>query len=237
MATHIQICGFQRAEDALAAAEAGADAIGLVFVPTAGRRLELAQAEEILDQCRRQWKGHLAPQWVGLFADQPVEEVNATVTRLGLDAVQLCGSEGMGYCRQMLVPVYKVIAIDAALPQSVVLPKLMVLLQRHTMAGHRPVLDTRVAGAYGGTGQRFDWNLVAGLSPSFPFSLAGGLTPENVADAVGLVRPWGVDTSSGVETDGQKDAAQVLAFVQAVRQKDQAMKPRGLRALFSRARR
>ena len=235
--THVKICGFQRAEDALAAAEAGTDAIGLVFVPSAGRRLELAQAEELLARCRREWAGRSALQWVGLFADQPVEEVNATVARLGLDAVQLCGSEGMGYCRQMLVPIYKVIAIDSSLPRSVVLPKLMVLLQRHTMAGHRPVLDTHVAGAYGGTGQRFDWDIVADLSPSFQFSLAGGLTPENVTYAVGLIRPWGVDTSSGVETDGQKDAARVLAFVQAVRQKDAALKPKGLRALFGRGRR
>ena len=235
--THVQICGFQRAEDALVAAEAGADAIALVFVPSAGRRLEVEQAEELLAQFRRQWGGRSGPQWVGLFADQPVEEVNAIVTRLGLDAAQLCGSEGMGYCRQMVVPVYKVIAVDPSLPQPVVLPKLMVLLQRHTMAGHRPVLDTHVPGAYGGTGQSFDWQLAASLSPAFQFSLAGGLMPENVAEAVRLVRPWGVDTSSGVETGGQKDPARVRAFVEAVKGADAALKPRGLRAFFSGSRR
>jgi phosphoribosylanthranilate isomerase len=232
--SRVQICGFQRAEDALVAAQAGVDAIGLVFVPTARRRVTVEQAESLLAEFRGQWAEKPSPQWVGLFADQPVDEVNATVARLGLDAAQLCGAEGMGYCSQMTAPLYKVIAIDTTVPQSIVLPKLMVMLQRHTMAGHRPVLDAQVQGAYGGTGQTFDWSLAAGLSESYPLTLAGGLTPENVAEAVKMVRPWGVDTSSGVESDGQKDPARVRAFMEAVRQVDQAMKPKGLRALFSR---
>ena len=234
--THVKICGFQRVENALVAARAGADAIGLVFVPSARRRLPIEQAEALVTQFRDQWVRR-TPRWVGLFADQPAEEVNAIVELLGLDAVQLCGSEGMAYCKQMTVPIYKVIAVDPALPQSVVLPKLMVLLQRHTMAGHHPVLDTQVAGAYGGTGQSFDWQLASDLSQAFKLSLAGGLNPENVAEAIRVARPWGVDTSSGVETEGQKDPARLRAFVEAVKKADAALKPKGLGGLFSRSRR
>jgi len=233
--TRTKICGFQRAEDVLAAAEAGVDAVGLVFVPSVRRTLTLDKAAAILAECREQWRNGPAPEGVGLFAYQPVEEVNKTVDRLGLDAVQLTGSEGMGYANQMTVPLYKVIAIDPSLPRSVVLPTLMVLLQRHTLAGHHPILDTYVSGAHGGTGQTFDWHLATDLSESFDFSLAGGLTPENVGEAISLAHPWGVNTSSGVETDGQQDPVRIRAFIEAVRRTDKASKPKGLRRLFSRS--
>jgi phosphoribosylanthranilate isomerase len=233
--THVKLCGFQRSEDALAAAEAGADALGLVFVPSARRRLSVNRAQVLIREFRAAWGDRPSPEWVGLFADQPAQEVQRTVGRLGLDAVQLCGEEGMGYCAEMMVPIYKVISIDPTVPQSVVLPRLMVLLQRHSMAGHRPVLDTQIPGAYGGTGQTFDWELAAGLSESFPFSLAGGLTPQNVGGAIARVHPWGVDTSSGVETEGKKDPALIRAFVEAAHQSSPATKRRGLRGLFSRS--
>ena len=220
--TKVKLCGFQEAATALAAAEAGVDYLGLVFIPSAGRCLQVEQAEALMTGFRQEWGDRPAPQWVGLFGDQPVEEVNAVVARLHLDAVQLCGSEGMGYCQRMEVPVFKVISVDPEVPVSVLLPKLMVLLQRHTMAGHHPVLDTFVAGAYGGTGRSFDWNLAGDLASAYPLSLAGGLTPENVGSAVERARPWGVDTSSGVEVDGRKDPDMIRAFVGAVREADEA---------------
>ena len=143
----------------------------------------------------------------------------------------------MAYCGQVAVPIYQVIAVDPALPRSVVLPKLMIMLQRHTMAGHRPVLDTLVSGAYGGTGQSFSRQLAADLAEAFKVDLAGGLTPENVAEVVKTVRPWGVDTSSGVETDGQKDPQRIRAFVDAVREADRSGQRRGLLGLLRRGRR
>ena len=224
--THVKICGFQSAEAAIAAVDAGADAIGLVFVPSARRRLSLESAEELLAGVRAH-AGDGMPKVVGLFADQPADEVNAHVERLGLDAVQLCGSEGMGYCKAMTAPVYKVIAIDPEVPIAAQLPKIMVLQQRHVLAGHRIVVDTKVAGEYGGTGQRFDWELAGELARTFEMNLAGGLTPENVGEAVGRVKPWGVDTSSGVETDGEKDPEKVRAFVESVREADRAGAKRG----------
>ncbi len=234
--TKIKVCGFRQAGDALTAAEAGADYLALVFVPSAGRRLSAEEAEALLAEFRQRWTREPSPKWVGLFGDQPVEEVLSVTAQLGLDAVQLCGAEGMAYCARMTVPVFKVIGIDTQVPSSVVLPKLMVQLQRHSMAGHHPVLDTQVPGAYGGTGQTFDWELIRGLSHSFRFDLAGGLTEENVGRAIREVRPWGVDTSSGVESDGRKDPAKVRAFVKAVRETDTALAPKGLLGLLRRGR-
>lgn len=235
--THIKLCGFGSAEAAIAAVDAGVDAIGLVFVPAARRCLSLEAAEELLAAVRahvaREHAGHVMPEIVGLFADQPEDEVNRTVERLGLDAVQLCGAEGMAYARAMRVPVSKVIAIDPEVPIGAQMPKIMVLQQRHALAGHRIVIDTKVAREYGGTGQRLDWGLADELARSFEMSLAGGLTPENVGEAVRRVKPWGVDASSGVETDGEKDPERVRAFVEAVREADRAgAKRRGWRRLM-----
>ena len=217
----------------MAAVDAGADSIGLVFVPSARRRLGLEAAEELLAAVRAH-AGDGMPEVVGLFADQPEDDVNRHVERLGLDAVQLCGAEGVSYAKAISVPVYKVIAIDPEVPVAAQLPKIMVLQQRHGLAGHRIVVDTKVAGEYGGTGQRFDWALAGELARAFEMNLAGGLTPENVGEAVRSVRPWGVDASSGIETDGEKDPDKVRGFVQAVREADEASAPRGLRRLLRR---
>lgn len=235
--THAKVCGFRSAVGAIAAIDAGADAIGLVFVPSAGRRVTVDEASDILREVRAHLAGReQAPEIVGLFADQPAEEVNDAVERLALDSVQLCGSEGMAYAAQMTVPVYKVISIDPNIPISSQLPKVMVLQQRHQLAGHGIVIDTMVAGEYGGTGQRFDWELAAGLAEGFDMSLAGGLTPDNVGEAVAQVRPWGVDTSSGVETDGEKDPAKIRAFIEAVREADAALARSPLKRLLGRGR-
>ena len=230
--THVKICGFRSAEPLLAAVDAGVDAVGLVFVPSARRRLTAAEARAVLEEARA--SGQTLPPIVGLFADQPLEEVQQTVTSVGLDAVQLCGGEGVEYASQLGVPVYKVISIDAETPISAQMPRIMVLQQRHALAGHRIVLDAQVPGEYGGTGQQFDWDLAADFAGAFEMSLAGGLSPDNVQEAVERVRPWGVDVSSGVETDGEKDLAKVRAFVETVRAVDARKKKGGLARLLGR---
>ena len=234
--THVKICGFQTAHAAIAAAAAGADAIGLVFVPSAHRRLGLEEATALLDQVRALVGDGGLPELVGLFADQPAEEVAEHVARLGLDAVQLCGAEGVEYAKGLGVSVYKVIGVDPEVPISAQMPRIMVLQQRHQLAGHRIVIDTKVPGEYGGTGQSFDWELAADLADGIDLTLAGGLTPDNVGAAVAAVKPWGVDTSSGVETDGAKDVEKIAAFVAAVREADGGAGSRGLRRLFRRSR-
>jgi len=235
--TSVKICGIQNVEDALAIAEAGADAIGIVFVPSAGRCITVDNADEIITGFRKEWGNRPAPKMVGMFGDQPLQEVNDCVARLNLDGVQLCGDEGMAYCEQMTAPVYKVIPVRTDVPWSVVVPKLMVMLQRHTMAGHHPVIDTQVPGQYGGTGQTFGWSHIRDLWHSFPFSLAGGLNPDNIAQAIAVAHPWGVDSSSGTEAEGRKDAEKIRAFVEAVREADRALAPKGLARLFRRSKR
>ncbi|MXY59991.1 MAG: phosphoribosylanthranilate isomerase [Chloroflexi bacterium] len=230
--THVKICGFRSAEPLLAAVDAGVDAVGLVFVPSARRGMTADEARAVLDGARA--SDRALPPVVGLFADQLLDEVRETVASVGLDAVQLCGSEGVEYASQLGVPVYKVISIDAETPVSAQMPRIMVLQQRHALAGHRIVLDTQVPGEYGGTGQQFDWDLAADFAGAFEMSLAGGLAPENVQEAVERVRPWGVDVSSGVETDGEKDPVRVRAFVETVRAVDARRKKGGLGRLLGR---
>ncbi|MDE2803375.1 MAG: phosphoribosylanthranilate isomerase [Chloroflexota bacterium] len=230
--THVKICGFRSAEPLLAAVDAGVDAVGLVFVPSARRCMTADEARAVLDEARA--SGTALPPFVGLFADQPVDDVRQTIEAVGLDAVQLCGSEGVEYASQLGVPVYKVISVDAETPISAQMPRIMVLQQRHALAGHRIVLDTQVPGEYGGTGQQFDWDLAADFAGAFEMSLAGGLSPDNVQEAVERVRPWGVDVSSGVETDGEKDVARVRAFVETVRAVDARRKKGGLARLLGR---
>jgi phosphoribosylanthranilate isomerase len=218
--THVKLCGFQTLGPAIAAIDAGVDSLGFVFVPAAHRRLGIHEADALLGDLRKHIGTGQAPEIVGLFADQSVEDVQAHIDQLKLDAVQLCGAEDVTYARQLSVPVYKVITVDPDVPISAQIPRIMVLQQRHQLAGHRVVIDTKVAGEYGGTGRRFDWQLAADLAEGFDMNLAGGLTPDNVGDAVMTVKPWGVDASSGVETDGKKDSGKVRAFVEAVRAVD-----------------
>ena len=218
--THVKLCGFRTAAPVVAAVEAGVDAVGLVFVPAASRALDVAQAGALLEEARLSVAR--MPEVVGLFADQPADAVNGVVAELGLDAVQLCGAESISYCARMTAPVYKVIGIDPEVPASAQLPRVMVTQQRHALAGHRIVVDTQTAGLYGGVGRSFDWDVAAGLAQAFEMSLAGGLTPDNVAEAMERVAPWGVDASSGVETDGEKDPEKIRAFIETVR----ALEPR-----------
>jgi phosphoribosylanthranilate isomerase len=231
--THVKVCGFQSVEAAIVAAEAGADAIGLVFVPSARRCLALDDAKVLLSELREALPGERAPEIVGLFGDQPVDEVREYVETLGLDAVQLCGAEDVGYAKQLGVPVYKVISINPDVPISAQMPRIMVLQQRHAMAGHRIVIDTKVAGQFGGTGRTFDWELAADLAEGLDLCLEGGLTPDNVGEAVTRVKPWGVGTSSGVETDGTKDLGKVRAFVETAKGAGESA-PRGLKKLLKR---
>ena len=217
--TRVKICGLRTADDLLAAAHAGADLCGLVFVPGRRRRVPVEAAVEAVRAFRAAWP-RTRPAVVGLFADQPLEEVQETVRRVGLDAVQLCGGEPLAYCKAVGAPVLKVLPVDDALPRQ----ELTLALGAHLAAlereGFGAVLDRYERGLQGGTGRSFDWGVAAELARGHRFLLAGGLTPENVAQAVARVRPWGVDVSSGVETHGVKDHARVRAFIAAVREAD-----------------
>ncbi len=209
----VKICGLTNVEDALAAVEAGADAIGLVFAESR-RQIDVAEARRIVVG--------LPPfvTAVGLFADAPVEQVRRTAEQLGLHVVQLHGNESPDQVTE-LQPLRVIKAIGMGGADSVE-------QVRRFLGGHRPgnlaavLLDTMTQGGFGGTGQSFDWSLAAKLPAEVedlpPVILAGGLTAENVAEAVRLVKPYAVDVSSGVEAGpGQKDHAKMKQFVLAAR--------------------
>jgi phosphoribosylanthranilate isomerase len=213
--TRVKICGIQQPEHAIVAAEAGADFIGLVFVPQRRRRLELGAARAIVSDLKTH--GNNPPKVVGLFADQPLEEVNQVIRTCQLDLVQLCGQESLDYCGRVEAGVIKVFHVHSTGPGNVT--RLAENIQPFREAGHLVTLDRLVDGLPGGTGQKFDWEIAAQLSQQgHSFLLAGGLTPDNVAHGVATVKPWGVDVSSGVETDGVKDSKKIRAFVRSAKQ-------------------
>ena len=208
----VKICGVQRVEDALTAVEAGADFIGLNFVPNRRRRVSVEQARRMVDAVKVTKDN--PPKLVGLFADQPQDEVRSTVRGSGVDMVQLCGAESMEFCEEVSVPVFKVIHVPGGFQNVEELKELERRMTALREQGYLATLDRKVAGLQGGTGQTFDWTVAALLSEAgFEFLLAGGLTPENVSRAVREVRPWGVDVSSGVESGGIKDAEKIRRFV------------------------
>ena len=217
--TQVKVCGNREASDLMAAAEAGADFMGLVFVPGARRTLDEEKAIRMITALRERVPS--PPKVVGLFADQPLKEVDRLVRRCGLDMVQLCGGESLDYCGEMEVPVIKVLHVSDALDLANAVDNLSQELLEVGDRGHLATLDRRVEGLKGGTGQSFNWDIARTLSSrGFQFLLAGGLTPENVGPAVSKVRPWGVDVSSGVETEGAKDVEKVRSFIRAVRDVD-----------------
>ena len=208
----VKICGIRRLDDALTAAAAGADYVGMVFVPGRRRRIEALDAASINAGARRMTSE--PPKSVGLFGDQPLGEVLETVSTSGVDFAQLCGKESLEFCREVQkhAGVIKVLHVPSD-ADSETLAELVRQIEAFTDAGCTVTLDSEVVGLHGGTGQSFDWTIAAGLARDHNFLLAGGLTPENVGDAVESVLPWGVDVSSGVETQGEKDAEKIQRFV------------------------
>lgn len=198
-----KICGITRIEDALAAVEAGADAIGLVFYGKSPRAVSIEQAAAILQA--------LPPfvTSVGLFVDMPRDELQQLLQRLPLDLLQFHGDESPADCEGHGRPYIKALRVR---------PGEDVAAAMAPYAGARGILlDTFVEGVPGGTGASFDWSLVPENADK-PIILAGGLDAGNVATAIRQVRPYAVDVSGGVEASkGIKDAGKIRAFVRAVR--------------------
>jgi phosphoribosylanthranilate isomerase len=199
----VKICGITRPEDALAAAAAGADALGFNFWPGSKRYIPAVRARAIIA---------LLPPFVipvGVFVNQKRDEIEEVAASTGIHVLQLHGDETPEACGGYLLPVVKAIRVGADFSPE--------MLNRYAYAVSACLLDTPSSG-FGGTGSTFDWGRLASLRPSTPIILAGGLTPNNVAAAVDAVKPYAVDVASGVEQGpGVKDAVAMQRFVGAAK--------------------
>ncbi len=195
----VKICGITSRADAWEAVEAGADALGFIFVKDTPRYIEPEAAAAIVAE--------LPPfiATVGVFIDRTVEEVEKTAELCGLSVAQLCGRESPEECARLHLPFVKAIRIQGE-------EDLAGLVQ---YKGARAfLLDTYVPGLPGGTGRTFPWEIAAKAARGARIILSGGLTPDNVAEAVVQVRPYAVDVCSGVEAfPGRKDPGKVREFI------------------------
>jgi phosphoribosylanthranilate isomerase len=204
--TKVKICGITRPEDAEAAVSLGAWAIGFVLWPESKRHADPAVAAGISHALQRK------VERVGVFVNQPLDEIERLVDQLGLSYVQLHGDEGPSFCAAVAqrsgARVIKALRISHS-------ADLRDLDRYHT---DLHLLDTAVKGLRGGSGQTWDWGLVAQRRSRIPFILSGGLTPKNVAAGIAATRPWAVDVASGVEASpGVKDPEKLRGFFEAVK--------------------
>jgi len=240
--TRVKICGVRDVATAIETAKAGADFIGLVFAESkrtvtpqechdvVAALHELRRAKEPAlfegprsgDVSARSWFGvwsdaiddalfRCRPLIVGVFADMPSEHVNEIAEAAKLDLVQLSGGESDNYCRKLGRPVLRAVHVREAMTADDILeaavPGACAMIH----------LDTASPIARGGTGKPFDHDLAREVAVRLPIMLAGGLTPERVATVIEQVRPWAVDVSSGVETDGRKDIEKIRSFIHAAK--------------------
>lgn len=216
--TKVKICGLTEIQHVLAAAKAGADFIGLVFA-TSRRQVPVEKALQLV-KAARSLDISSGTAIVGVFVNSPADYVNHIAHYCCLDWVQLSGDETWHYCQQIERPIIKTIHISATTTAERVADE---IASGCRLVSHQELvclLDSRVRGAYGGTGKTFDWQLAKEISAMFPLFIAGGLTAANVGQLVKEVQPWGVDVSTGVETDGKKDAIKIVAFIDAVRRSE-----------------
>jgi len=204
--TKVKICGITNVEDAAAAVEAGADALGFVLYRKSPRYIEPALARQIIMS--------LPPLVipVGVFVDEDQQVVRDLMDSCGLALAQLHGNESAIYCKELGRTVLKALRVKDR-------STFLALAEFRGRAGVRGfILDAFSDEAYGGTGQVIDWQLAAEAAKVASILLAGGLTPDNVEKAIQVVQPYGVDVSSGVErAPGKKDHEKMRAFIQTAK--------------------
>jgi len=203
MTTKIKICGITNIEDALFAAEAGADALGFVFYEKSPRYVSSETVKKIVSM--------LPPfvTTVGLFVNAGGEAIETTVRLSGINVIQLHGDETPEECDFAPHPVIKAVRVKDAGSLAGV--------ERYPVSAL--LLDAWNDRQYGGTGESFNWQLARNLTGQLPIILAGGLNPDNVAEAIRVVAPYAVDVSSGAEiSPGKKDHDKIRKFIQQVRQ-------------------
>ena len=208
----IKICGLSRPEHAIAAVEAGADMLGLMFAPSR-RQVSPEQANAVTEAVRLyQHRIGSVKQvsFVGVFVNEDVGQMANIAQQCGLDSIQLSGDEDVSILDH-LPSQYNIIKAIRLTDTTA---------ERQWLTANKPIrllVDAHVSGSYGGTGVVADWDKAASVAQQHEIILAGGLSSTNIAEAVQAVHPWGVDVSSGVESNGIKDAEKIRSFIAAVR--------------------
>jgi indole-3-glycerol phosphate synthase/phosphoribosylanthranilate isomerase len=215
----VKICGLRTHEHLNAAIEADADFIGLMFHEPSHRYIQPEQVRMLLENTRfssgrdksgpYKGEGQITPDLVGVFVNKDADFINDVVEQVKLSVVQLHGNESPEFCQLIKRPVIKALRLEQREDSGIV--------QAYREMAWRILLDTPSA-TWGGTGVAHNWSLARNVAQEVPIFLAGGLTPGNVAQAIAQVHPWGVDVSSGVETNKNKDIGKIRAFIENVRQ-------------------
>jgi phosphoribosylanthranilate isomerase len=205
--TLVKICGLTTLEDARFAAGALADFLGFIFYPDSPRYIDPAKAGAIINWLE-------GPQKVGVFVNQPLDDVNSIAKQTGIDMVQLHGNESPDYCSLVEKPVIKVFHITNEKNAEQLKDEIKPYLDRVDYL----LFDSKTDELWGGTGQTFDWSILNDIKKEKPFFLSGGLHPGNVDEAVRGVQPTGIDLSSGLEdSPGLKDFDKVEQFFDVMR--------------------
>ena len=216
----VKICGVGDGNSAFVAASSGADYFGVVLVEGVRRQLTPFRAQEVVRDFRIRARDHRVrrlrqkgPQVVGLFRNQDARWVNTTARQVDVDYVQLNGEEDETYMRAMWKPIIRQVRIKSDWSRE----RLSDLVDHHLSLDRIVLLDSYDEAQPGGTGKTFDWSVAKGIADREGVLLAGGLTPENVDNAMQELKPWGVDVSTGVETDGIKDHSKIRAFIETAK--------------------
>lgn len=205
--TKIKICGITNLEDARFAAGALVDYLGFIFYEKSPRYVEPGEAGAIINWIE-------GPQKVGVFVNQPLDDVNQIAKETGLDYVQLHGDESVEYCGLIEKPIIKVLHIE----KETVDYLLKHQVEQYAKVADYLLFDTKLEGKWGGTGTAFNWNILKEISDDVPFFLSGGLSVENIKEAIETVQPYAVDVSSSLEEKpGLKDFGKIEAFMDEIR--------------------
>ncbi|MCL5073598.1 MAG: phosphoribosylanthranilate isomerase [Actinobacteria bacterium] len=215
----IKICGITNEEDALKISDLGADALGLIFSTESARKIEPCKAKEIISATKDKFinkRTKKRPSFAGVFVNENIGKVIEIAEKLGLDYIQLSGDENPDYLKKIKkhnknIKLIKLIRVKDNVSSFAAISKQML---EYKNAADFFLLDTFKENIYGGTGKSFDWEIVKGLSKDFPIILAGGLDCENVAEAIQIVKPFGIDASTKLEeSPGKKDIRKVEIFI------------------------
>lgn len=205
--TKVKICGLTNLEDARFAAGALVDYLGFIFYDKSPRYIEPGEAGAIINWIE-------GPEKIGVFVNQPLDDVNRIAKETGLDLIQLHGDESVEYCSLVEKPVIKVIHIT----EGVVLEDLRTKVHSYSEAADFLLFDSKIGDQWGGTGTTFDWSILSKITGDVPFFLSGGLNPSNITEAISATHPFAVDVNSGIEEKpGLKDFDKVDALMEELR--------------------